>query len=137
MKKLFIILAAGMMVFLPACKGTTEKDAQQEAQTVKVEDETGRYQLYPTFNRWTFLKLDTKEGKITQVQYSLDEENEFETFLGAVTLDGKEEIGRYELYPTQNNWTFIMLDKVKGISYHVQWNQEPSQRFITRILKTF
>lgn len=31
------------------------------------------YQLYPTTNMWTFLKLDTSKGMIWIVQYSVDD----------------------------------------------------------------
>ena len=30
------------------------------------------YRLYPTTNMWTFLKLNTEDRRIWQVQYSLD-----------------------------------------------------------------
>ncbi len=30
------------------------------------------YRLYQTNNRWTFLKLDTRDGTITHVQYSTE-----------------------------------------------------------------
>ena len=31
-----------------------------------------RYKLYPTENMWTFLKLDTKTGRVWQVQYAIN-----------------------------------------------------------------
>ena len=30
------------------------------------------YKMYPTENMWTFLKLDTRTGKVWQVQYSVN-----------------------------------------------------------------
>lgn len=123
MKRLFLLLLPVMMLGLTACNN----------QTVIDETAATRYKLYPTFNMWTFLKLDTKLGAITQVQYSLKEENEFETPLGSINLEGESKAGRFELYPTSNNWTFIMLDNETGVSYHVQWSQDASKRGIMPI----
>lgn len=88
--------------------------------------------LYPTSNIYTFLKLDTRNGKIWQVQYSMDE-NEFETVLNAFSLvmDGKP--GQFALYPTTNNWTFILLDTINGDTWHVQWSQDVKKRHIIPI----
>lgn len=88
--------------------------------------------MYPTTNIYTFLKLDTRNGKIWQVQYSMDE-NEFECILNDTELvpDGKP--GQFALYPTTNNWTFILLDTINGDTYHVQWNQDKDKRGVYRI----
>lgn len=93
---------------------------------------TNNYVLYPTTNIYTFLKLDTRNGRIWQVQYSMDE-NEFECILNDTELvqDGKP--GQFALYPTTNNWTFILLDTINGDTYHVQWNQDKDKRGICRI----
>lgn len=45
--------------------------------------------------------------------------------------DGKP--GQFALYPTTNNWTFILLDTINGDTYHVQWNQDKDKRGIYRI----
>lgn len=93
---------------------------------------TNNFLLYPTTNIYTFLKLDTRNGKIWQVQYSMDE-NEFETTLNTEELAINGKPGQFALYPTTNNWTFILLDTVTGKVWHVQWSQEPSNRGIIPI----
>ena len=93
---------------------------------------TNNFLLYPTTNMYTFLKLDTRNGKIWQVQYSMDE-NEFETTLNTEELAINGKPGQFALYPTTNNWTFILLDTVTGKVWHVQWSQEPSNRGIIPI----
>ena len=123
MKRLFLFLLPVMMLGLTACGH----------QTTIEETTATRYKLYPTFNMWTFLKLDTKLGVITQVQFSLNDDNEFETPLGSINLEGESKAGRFELYPTTNNWTFILLDGETGAAYHVQWNQDASKRGIMPI----
>lgn len=60
------------------------------------------YLLYPTTNIYTFLKLDTRNGKIWQVQYSMDE-NEFEVVLNSRELVTSGKPGQFALYPTTNN----------------------------------
>ena len=32
--------------------------------------------------------------------------------------------GRYELYPTTNMWTFLMIDQMNGNTYHIQWSNK-------------
>lgn len=36
-------------------------------------------------------------------------------------------VGRYELYPTGNNYNFILIDTIFGRSYQVQWSTESNQ----------
>lgn len=94
-----------------------------------------RYKLYPTFNMWTFLKLDTRTGTICQVQYSIDGEDS-EVYLDSplTSIDeNTSENGRFELYPTQNTWTFLLLDQIDGNVYHVQWAVNPKDRIIFKI----
>ncbi|MBR3831863.1 MAG: hypothetical protein IKJ52_11550 [Muribaculaceae bacterium] len=92
---------------------------------------TNNYVLYPTVNIYTFLKLDTRNGRIWQVQYSLDE-NEFEVVLSEKYL-AIGDAGRFALYPTTNNWTFLLLDTLLGDVYHVQWSQDADKRVLYKI----
>ena len=41
--------------------------------------------------------------------------------------------GRFELYPTQNMYNFILLDKVKGGTWQVQWSAKEKERGVMRI----
>lgn len=94
-----------------------------------------RYKLYPTENIYNFLQLDTKTGKIEQVQWSLEDNNE-----GSVTINDTDltwGLGNgsnvFELYPTKNMYQFILLEKTTGRKWHVQWGFESSKRWIKRI----
>lgn len=93
---------------------------------------TNNFVLYPTTNFYTFLKLDTRNGKIWQVQYSMDK-NEFEVPLNEKALITPGKPGRFALYPTTNNWTFLLLDTMSGDVWHVQWSQEVGNRGLNRI----
>lgn len=94
------------------------------------------YLLYPTTNIYTFLKLDTRNGKIWQVQYSMDD-NEFEVVLNSRELVTTGKPGQFALYPTTNNWTFLLLDTINGDVWHVQWSQEADNRVIIPIRSLF
>lgn len=93
------------------------------------------YRLFQTTNRWTFLELDTMTGKIWQIQYDVGGNNRGGVVLNDKDLaEDKEKIpGRFTLYPTQNMWTFILLDQIDGSSWQVQWAMEKENRFVISI----
>lgn len=99
-------------------------------------EQNGRYKIYTTQNLFNFLRLDTSTGQIIQLQWSLKDKNE-----GAVgvvnaydlTFGQGSKPGRFELYPTENIYTFIMLDTVTGSVWHVQWSMDDSNRGIKSI----
>lgn len=103
--------------------------------SVGAQDSDHAYKLYPTQNIWTFLKLNTRNGKIWQVQFSVKgDDYRFETPLNEIPLTKYlEKDGRYELYPTQNMYNFILLDRENGDCYQVQWSNEPEERGIVPI----
>ena len=96
----------------------------------------GRYKLYQTENIYTLLQLDTKTGKIEQVQWSLDSDKE-----GTITINNDDlswgygyGSGSFELYPTKNMYQFILIDKTDGRKWHVQWGTSGDKsRWIRRI----
>lgn len=92
-----------------------------------------RYKLYPTENLYTFLQLDTKTGEIEQVQWSLDDKNEFSISINSLDLSLETGSGTFELYPTKNMYQFLLLDKTNGRKWHVQWGMKSSERWIRRI----
>lgn len=126
MKKLVLFIVISMFSIL--CTHATEPTTIITPTTNAVNN----YLLYPTTNMYTFLKLDTRNGKIWQVQYSMDE-NEFEVVLNSreLVLSGKP--GQFALYPTTNIWTFLLLDTINGNVWHVQWSQDANKRGIIPI----
>lgn len=44
-------------------------------------------------------------------------------------LDDSEQSQRFELYPTQNTFNFLKLDKKTGKIYQVQWSLEGEKEF--------
>ena len=114
------------------------KKIAQMATRAKV-DKTfdNKFKLYSTQNMYTFLQLDTSNGKIQQVQWNLDRDKEFSISLNDIDLTygvtNGSLSGRFELYPTQNMYQFILLDKVLGSKWHIQWGIEESKRWIRPI----
>ena len=101
-----------------------------------------RYELYATQNIYNFLKLNTATGQINQVQWSTEENNRFETYINPTTLVDYEggfdtwnnlPAGRFKLYPSENIYTFLLLDKEDGRTWQVQWSLEGEKRFIIPI----
>lgn len=89
---------------------------------------TATYQLFPTENRWIFIKLNTETGQMWMVQYSTSSESDAVTCpLNPNSLlrsyDDKVN-GRFTLYPTQNYYNFILLVQINGRTWQVQWSTE-------------
>ena len=101
----------------------------------KYNNEDVVYELFPTQNMWTFIKLNTRNGKMWQVQYDVSGSSRFETYLSSKSLvsKDKEVNGRFTLYPTQNIYTFILLDQLDGRTWQVQWSIESENRLIVPI----
>lgn len=94
------------------------------------------YKLYPTRNMWNFLKLDTRNGKISIVQFSVeDKDKQFEYSLSDVAIVANETPGRFVLQTTENLYNFLMLDQITGQTYQVQWNFDADKRFVIPINK--
>ena len=100
------------------------------------EREAPLYELYPTGNFYTFLKLNTKTGAISQIQYSInDDEERFEVVVnGDMEFASMSNVGRFKLYPTQNMYNFLLLDQKTGLVRQVQWSTKPENRGIVGVI---
>lgn len=98
-----------------------------------------RYKMYKTENMYNLLKLDTRLGKVWMVQYGIKGSSEAMTIeIDDAILYGYSEQygynGRFELYPTNNTYNFIMLDTKTGYTYQVQWYiNDANRRFVRPI----
>ena len=89
------------------------------------------YRLFNTKNIYTLLKLDTRDGRIWQLQWG-DKDHRFVDPLNTKSLASGGKAGRFTLYPTSNMYTFILLDQETGDAWHVQWGLT-AERFIEPI----
>jgi hypothetical protein len=135
MKKLiisltFVLITITSLAQVKNNESTSNDNAQNNSNYGAVS-----YRLFPTQNMWTFIKLNTRNGRMWQVQYDVKESNRFETNLNFVALVTKEEENndRFTLYPTQNIYTFILLDQLDGRTWQVQWSLESEKRFVIPI----
>lgn len=93
------------------------------------------YRLFPTTNMWTFIKLNTRNGQMWQVQFDVAGDNRGVTYLNILSLvSSEEEVNdRFTLYPTQNMYNFILLDQLSGKTWQVQWSQKAENRGVIPI----
>jgi hypothetical protein len=103
----------------------------QEPRLEPTQNPDAPYRLFSTLNIYTFLKLDTREGRIWQVQWG-DEDHRFTEPLSVNALASGGRAGRFTLYPTTNIYTFVLLDQDTGDTWHVQWGK-PDERFVIHI----
>lgn len=85
------------------------------------QDPSAPYRLFRTLNLYMFLLLDTRTGQISQVQWSRETDGRFASPLNPRPLVEGGKPGRFTLYPTQNIYTFLLLDQDTGNSWQVQW----------------
>lgn len=125
---LFLILTLSTLsVFSQTAVQSTNDEVAGDAPT---------YKLYKTQNMWIFIKLNTQTGRMTLVQYSVNDDTDRGEFdLNIINLAvGKEKInGRFALMPTENMWNYILLDQIDGDVWQVQWSIEPRNRFVEKI----
>jgi hypothetical protein len=128
-----IILA--ILFALIAMQSFAQADKKQSDGILTQYTNVITYRLFPTQNTFTFIKLNTRNGQMWQVQFDIKENRRFVTNLSSeilVTAD-KEVNDRFTLYPTQNIYTFILLDQLDGRTWQVQWSIDPKNRGIIPI----
>ena len=96
-----------------------------------------RFTLTPTQNIWTFLLLDSYNGRVWQVQYALSDS----TFSGrlainedALTPPTSAHVGRFTIQETHNIFNFLLLDQDDGRVWQIQWSNDDKARGIVRTL---
>ena len=129
MKKLIIIVVLTIACIASACAQNTSATTKGGKQT---EVLVPGYKLFPTTNMWIFLKLDTSKGLVKMVQYSMEDKNRLEAPINYLPLASGEDAipGRFNLYATQNMWTFILLDVVDGRTWQVQWSLDGKEGIV-------
>lgn len=125
MKKTIFTIA---MILLCLCC-YAQYDGSNTKNTVASPDSNVNFRLYQTNNRWTFLKLDTRNGVITHVQYNTDgDAMEYPLNSTPLAEGSNAKPGRFFLYPTENTFNYILLDQIDGRVWQVQWNIDKDKR---------
>lgn len=130
------ILIALLILFVLSSQAQTSQKSTSTTRQIEKQVDVPIYRLFPTDNYWTFIKLDTRNGKMWQVHFTISQEGyEGELILNSdsLVLETEEVNGRFTLYSTKNTYNFILLDQMNGKTYQVQWNSEKEKRFVSRI----
>ena len=99
-----------------------------------LKKQTPRFKMYETENINILLKLDTATGEVWMVQRRVSyTPGAVIPISSGLIFMPEGDSGRYELYPTGNMYTFIMIDTLLGLTYQVQWSTESEYRFIERL----
>jgi hypothetical protein len=103
------------------------------------------FRLFPTDNVWTQILLDSRDGRIWQVNWGEDAADSNSKSDKSVRckipinadslIDAKStSVGRFTLYPTYNMWTFILLDQFDGRTWQCQFSLDDQHRFCVPIV---
>ena len=133
MKKQFLTLTFVLFSIFSFAQNPTNQSS-----IIQQKSENAIYQLFPTQNIWTFIKLDTRNGKMWQVHFSVSDENKGELVLNSLPLvsEENETKGRFTLYPTENMYNFLLLDQINGTVVQVQWSLDAKKRGIVEVIKS-
>lgn len=119
-----IFALATMLTFAQTTSDTPHQNVSTDSAVV--------YRLFATKNMYTFIKLNTRNGQMWQVQWSTESKYRFENTLSDIPRVYKDEErnGRFFLYPTTNIYNFILLDQIDGRTWQVQWGKEKERMVI-------
>jgi hypothetical protein len=129
MKTFLLTLIFALTTILTFAQSTSDVPIQNIS-----TDSTVVFRLFSTKNMYTFIKLNTRNGQMWQVQWGTESKYRFENSLSDVSWVNTEDErnGRFFLYPTTNIYNFILLDQIDGRAWQVQWGKE-SERMVIRI----
>lgn len=127
MKRIVFLLIIGLTSIKVFAQSTSDAPIQNIS-----PDSTVVYRLFATRNMYTFIKLNTRNGQMWQVQWGTESKYRFENILSDIPRVDKEEEknGRFFLYPTTNIYNFVLLDQINGRSWQVQWGKEADRMVI-------
>jgi len=76
------------------------------------------YVLYPV-STGVFLRLDTRDGTIIGIAPTKSEKSRI---LNSNPLASDNKTGRFQLYPTENSWEWILFDTTTGEVWLLRWS---------------
>ena len=129
MRKLVLIMV--LLVAMTAGAQTNSDNKVNFSPDTNVTD-----RLFKTQNMHIFIKLNTSNGTMKLVQFSTSNTRDMmQADLSDIELATGAEAknGRFYLYPTDNFYTFLLLDQIDGRVWQVQWSTDPENRGILRI----
>ena len=122
-----------LIVVLPATTAFAQN--QTTPMSIVSPDSAIVYRLFSTQNKWTYIKLNTRNGQMWQVQWGTESKYQYENKLSDISrvTNDEERNGRFFLYPTTNIYNFILLDQIDGRVWQVQWSTKVNERMVDPI----
>lgn len=128
MKKTVVLMICAIVTLSCFAQSSSSKPPKYS------DNPNATFQLFPTQNMWNFIKLNTQTGEMWQVQYAInDDPKRYSIVMNDIILidsSDKKVNGRFTLYPTENIYTFLLLDTIDGRVWQVQWSTKPENRGI-------
>lgn len=118
------------LIILALCLFSVSAFAQSESSLPEpTQNPEASFRLFRTQNVYTLLELDTRMGRIWQVQWSTNDASRFSVPLSLTSLvpastTGHPAVlkpGRFTLSPTENIYNFVLIDEEDGRTWQVQW----------------
>ena len=111
MKKLIVLLTI-------CCLSFAAIHAEDDVKVVVPTSKNTNYALYPAITG-VFLRLDTRDGTIQGIVPSNPKKN---LVINAEPLAIDKKPGRFELYPTDSSWVWLLFDSETGNMWKVNWS---------------
>ena len=113
MKRFIVLLAM-------CCLSYAAIYAEDDVKVVIPTNKSANYALYPAITG-VFLRLDTRDGTILAVVPSNPQKNRV---LNAEPLALDKTPGRFELYPTDSSWVWLLFDTETGEMWNLKWSDK-------------
>ena len=97
--------------------------AEDDVKVVIPTNKSTNYALYPVITG-IVLRLDTRDGTILAVVPSNPKKNRV---LNAEPLALDKTPGRFELYPTDSSWVWLLFDTETGKMWNLKWSDKSNQ----------
>ena len=97
--------------------------AEDDVKVVIPTNKSTNYALYPVITG-IVLRLDTRDGTILAVVPSNPKKNRV---LNAEPLALDKTPGRFELYPTDSSWVWLLFDTETGDMWQLRWSDKSNQ----------
>ena len=129
------VLALATLLSSNSAVAQNSQMSQKEAGLIPKSDIANPYRLFETTNIWTFVLLNTSDGRVWQIQYSLDDSPALRLLINGDSLlpEGvAARNGRFTLHSTKNIYNFLLLDSEDGRIWQLQWSTDSEKRGIVR-----
>ena len=116
MKKLIVLLTI-------CCLSFAAIHAEDDVKVVVPTSKNTNYALYPAITG-VFLRLDTRDGTIQGIVPSNPKKN---LVINAEPLTLDKKPGRFELYPTDSSWVWLLFDTETGDMWQLRWGDKKNK----------